>query len=90
VTISKPANDAAAIATERRWKDGRTGPERKTGTAENDAASKELLAVFCPLLGILAMAAVAVVVISGQFPWFLAPLAVFVFFGSCLPWRRFP
>jgi hypothetical protein len=51
---------------------------------------KTLLSVFCPVLGILALGAVGIIAISGQFPWFLLPLGVFVFFASCLPWRRFP
>jgi hypothetical protein len=51
---------------------------------------KTLLSVFCPVLGILALGAVGIIAISGQFPWFLLPLGVFLFFASCLPWRRFP
>jgi hypothetical protein len=42
------------------------------------------------VLGILALGAVGIIAISGQFPWFLLPLGVFLFFASCLPWRRFP
>ncbi|MEA3276417.1 MAG: hypothetical protein U9Q81_14240, partial [Pseudomonadota bacterium] len=41
-------------------------------------------------LGILALATIAVVVVGGHFPWFLLPLGIFLFFASCLPWRRFP
>lgn len=52
--------------------------------------ARELLSLFCPFLAILALAAIAVVVVSGQFPWFVIPLGVFVFFASCLPWKRFP
>lgn len=61
-----------------------------TGSLAREKDAKELLSVFCPFLGILALAAIGIVTISGQFPWFVLPLGVFVFFASCLPWRRFP
>lgn len=58
------------------------------GTSGLDTDERDLLSVFCPMLGILALATIGVVLISGQFPWFFLPLVVFVYFASCLPWKR--
>jgi len=69
---------------------GSSAPRKPTRAPRNDKDANELLSVLCPVLGILALGAVAIIAISGQFPWFLLPLGVFLFFASCLPWRRFP
>lgn len=69
--------------------------EKREGTAQTSRTAglgrdeRDLLSVFFPILGILALAAIGVDLISGQFPWFFVSLGVFVFFASCLPWRRF-
>ncbi len=44
---------------------------------------KNLSSMLCPLLSVLALGAIAIVAISGQFPWFVAPLALFTFFALC-------
>jgi hypothetical protein len=53
-----------------------------------DREEKDLLSIFCPMLGILLLAAIGIISISGQFPWFIFPLGIFLFFTSCLPWRQ--
>ena len=69
---------------------GDSGPQRPDRNPGTTRDANELLSVLCPVLGILALGAVAIIAVSGQFPWFLLPLSVFLFFASCLPWRRFP
>jgi hypothetical protein len=45
--------------------------------------TRNLSTMLCPLAGVLALGAVGIVAVSGQFPWFVAPLALFAFFSIC-------
>ena len=69
---------------------GEFGPQRPRRDPGTTRDANELLSVLCPVFCILALGAVAIIAVSGQFPWFLVPLSVFLFFASCMPWRRFP
>lgn len=70
-----------------RQSDALAGPGTAASTVDDSGTLRALL---CPLLGILALATIAVVTVSGQFPWFLLALGPIAFFASCLPWKRFP
>ena len=50
-----------------------------------DRDSKEVLSMISHFLGILTLGAIAVVTVSGQFPWFVAPLIVFSLFAVLMP-----
>ena len=43
--------------------------------------TRNLSSMLSPLLSMLGFGAVAIVAVSGQFPWFVAPLALFSFLG---------
>lgn len=45
--------------------------------------TSNLSSMLCPLAGVLALGAVAIIAVSGQFPWFVVPLALFSFFAIC-------
>jgi len=47
-----------------------------------------LLAVLCQLAWMIGLASLAVVAVTGQFPWFLLSLGVVLFFSSCMPLRQ--
>jgi fatty acid desaturase len=88
-TISNPEKQGTRFPARSAAEESAT-IEHRSAPAGLGRDARELLTLFCPFLAILALAAVAVIVVSGQFPWFVLPLAVFFFFASCLPWKRFP
>ena len=52
---------------------------RRRGEVQPD--KRKLSSILSPLLSILGFGAIAVVAVSGQFPWFVAPLALFSVLG---------
>lgn len=75
---------------------GQTGilTDRQFGTSSNSVLSKldgdtrDVLSILGRTLFVLGLGAVGVVAITGQPPLFFLPLALFLFFGSCLQWRQ--
>jgi hypothetical protein len=53
-----------------------------------DADPRALLSIFGRTLYLLGFGTIGVVAITGQPPLFFIPLALFLFFGSCLQWRQ--
>ncbi len=53
-----------------------------------DAEQRAMLDVLGRTFFLLALGALAIVTVSGDFPWFLLPLGLFLFFGCCLSWRQ--
>jgi hypothetical protein len=53
-----------------------------------DAETRAMLSILGRTLYLLALGSIGVVFITGQPPLFLFPLALFLFFGSCLQWRQ--
>jgi hypothetical protein len=62
---------------------GDSAPLHSRPGGEIEPDKKNLSSMLCPLLSVLALGAVAIVAVSGQFPWFVAPLALFAFFSLC-------
>lgn len=52
-----------------------------------DAEQRAMLGILGRTFFLLALGALAIVIVSGDFPWFLLPLGLFLFFGCCLSWR---
>jgi len=55
-----------------------------------DVEQKGMLEILGRTFFLLALGALAILVVSGDFPWFLLPLGLFLFFGCCLSWRLEP
>lgn len=53
-----------------------------------DTDTRALLSIFGRTLYLLGLATIGVVAITGLPPLFFMPLALFLFFGSCLQWRQ--
>jgi hypothetical protein len=53
-----------------------------------DADTRALLSILSRTLYLLGLGTIGVVAITGQPPLFFIPLALFLFFGSCLQWRQ--
>jgi len=53
-----------------------------------DADTRALLSIFSRTLYILGLGTIGVLAITGQPPLFFLPLALFLFFGSCLQWKQ--
>lgn len=53
-----------------------------------DSDTRALLSVLGRTLYLLGLGTIGVVAVTGQPPLFFLPLALFLFFGSCLQWRQ--
>lgn len=64
------------------------GSSFDSGLSGLDSETRALLSIFGRTLFLLGLGSAGVVAITGQPPLFFIPLALFLFFGSCLQWRQ--